>query len=714
MPAKSKQQQKFFGVVKSMQKGDIPKKGEAGEVADDMTKKEVDKMESTKHKGLPKKIKEMVEEELQALNEVQPFVDNKLRNQWEYPLGNRDGLVYLATNDKRYPTEIVIYNQKRDVLHFVYSHDGRFNQGNTKTQTVPMKGFNSTHWVMPYFEDWQEDFDYERGFKENKVTEDNKDDIRFDLVMSDEAYDELFDLISRYVKDPDDVEKELDSYDDGGFDSMSNMVTANLDRDKDYIAWKKKYGIKESKITEAKDPIEKDLSIINKARAKAALKQIKSGKRDDGMGKFTARLFGVTPSGEVQQITDPRDLNMYKKFGLAEAKMTPAKVQKAQRELVATIQLLKKNFPMYKAAKESGNEKKLEKHRDIAVKLTKKKKQLEIALDKALGGLYQDAELDLKEAAPRMRIDPDSEQLMSILKDVSRIENKMKSRDRSRYSHVKRDFKKFFDSLMNLKSRLDRQGPTIPEGKLNEEDYKYKKQVSKAFDKINDAMFNFRHAMGLKQLTNKDMKLKKQVDSIHQAIFDLQKQLKSQGLTEALARGLKPLLMLGSKVKWTTMSEDALLDLSDKFEDIDDEQAEDIASHLNMAIELRQDGYKGDSTKKLKQFNKACADALKGKQVKSAFESVNEALPKFKTPFEAYDWIMGKRTEAMDIEMDMLQKTKDIIQTQKDMEQEAEPGGGPIADKYGKELDKLQMEHEALRNQFAAIMAEIDEYDQNY
>ena len=60
MPAKSKQQQKFFGVVKSMQKGDIPKKGEAGEVADDMTKKEVDKMASTKHKGLPKKIKEMV------------------------------------------------------------------------------------------------------------------------------------------------------------------------------------------------------------------------------------------------------------------------------------------------------------------------------------------------------------------------------------------------------------------------------------------------------------------------------------------------------------------------------------------------------------------------------------------------------------------------------------------------------------------------------
>ena len=57
MPAKSKQQQKFFGVVKAMQSGDIPKKGAAGKAADDMSKKEVDKYASTKHKGLPKKVK---------------------------------------------------------------------------------------------------------------------------------------------------------------------------------------------------------------------------------------------------------------------------------------------------------------------------------------------------------------------------------------------------------------------------------------------------------------------------------------------------------------------------------------------------------------------------------------------------------------------------------------------------------------------------------
>tara|TARA_Y100001937_G_scaffold68592_1_gene93722 strand:- start:46 stop:660 length:615 start_codon:yes stop_codon:yes gene_type:complete len=75
MPAQSKSQQKFFGVVKAMQKGDIPKKGGAGKIAKSMKKKDVDDFASTKHKGLPNKvkreqrvrelIKKLVREELQ-------------------------------------------------------------------------------------------------------------------------------------------------------------------------------------------------------------------------------------------------------------------------------------------------------------------------------------------------------------------------------------------------------------------------------------------------------------------------------------------------------------------------------------------------------------------------------------------------------------------------------------------------------------------------
>ncbi len=66
------------------------------------------------------------------------------------------------------------------------------------------------------------------------------------------------------------------------------------------------------------------------------------------------------------------------------------------------------------------------------------------------------------EAAPRMKKDPDVDKLMAMLKDVSRMENSMKARDNSRYSHIKRDFKKFYDCLINLKSSMNRQGPTIP------------------------------------------------------------------------------------------------------------------------------------------------------------------------------------------------------------------------------------------------------------
>ena len=79
MPAQSKSQQRFFGVVKAMQKGDIPKKGRAGKIAKTMSKKDVDDFASTKHKGKPEKvkreqrvrelIKKMVREELNKLTE---------------------------------------------------------------------------------------------------------------------------------------------------------------------------------------------------------------------------------------------------------------------------------------------------------------------------------------------------------------------------------------------------------------------------------------------------------------------------------------------------------------------------------------------------------------------------------------------------------------------------------------------------------------------
>ena len=73
MPAVSKKQQKFMGIVRSIQKGEQPASKfdkDAQDVAKDMKKKDVKKFASTKHKGLPMKkeilgkLKELIKQEL--------------------------------------------------------------------------------------------------------------------------------------------------------------------------------------------------------------------------------------------------------------------------------------------------------------------------------------------------------------------------------------------------------------------------------------------------------------------------------------------------------------------------------------------------------------------------------------------------------------------------------------------------------------------------
>jgi hypothetical protein len=76
--AVSKKQQEFFGVVRAMQKGKLPKKGKAGEAADEMSKKDVKDFASTKHKGLPKR-KETKENELSYENLVKGSYTNEVK-----------------------------------------------------------------------------------------------------------------------------------------------------------------------------------------------------------------------------------------------------------------------------------------------------------------------------------------------------------------------------------------------------------------------------------------------------------------------------------------------------------------------------------------------------------------------------------------------------------------------------------------------------------
>jgi len=73
-----------------------------------------------------------------------------------------------------------------------------------------------------------------------------------------------------------------------------------------------------------------------------------------------------------------------------------AGVDKVKNELVKVIIDLKKNFVLYKKAKLSDNNKDMDRFKKIALNLTKRKKELEKELDKAIGGLYADAELQLE------------------------------------------------------------------------------------------------------------------------------------------------------------------------------------------------------------------------------------------------------------------------------------------------------------------------------
>ena len=81
MPAVSKKQQRFFGIVRAIQKGEMaPTTPETAKAAADMKKSDVKDFASTKHKGLPEKKK--VEERIDYAdsNQMKQFDDEKKKH----------------------------------------------------------------------------------------------------------------------------------------------------------------------------------------------------------------------------------------------------------------------------------------------------------------------------------------------------------------------------------------------------------------------------------------------------------------------------------------------------------------------------------------------------------------------------------------------------------------------------------------------------------
>ncbi len=80
MPALSKKQQRFFGIVRAIQKGEqTPTTPETAKAAEDMKKTDVKKFASTKHKDLPEK--KVTKEEIQTDRKISfPEMQRRIRD----------------------------------------------------------------------------------------------------------------------------------------------------------------------------------------------------------------------------------------------------------------------------------------------------------------------------------------------------------------------------------------------------------------------------------------------------------------------------------------------------------------------------------------------------------------------------------------------------------------------------------------------------------
>ena len=97
MPAASKQQQKFMGIVRAIQKGDAPASKfskKARDAAKSMSKKSVKKYAQTKHDDLPKKVR--------SVNEVSSMI-NKIANNHMNKFDNdiKTSIKDIAKTDKK-------------------------------------------------------------------------------------------------------------------------------------------------------------------------------------------------------------------------------------------------------------------------------------------------------------------------------------------------------------------------------------------------------------------------------------------------------------------------------------------------------------------------------------------------------------------------------------------------------------------------------------
>ena len=102
MPALSKKQQRFFGIVRAIQKGEqTPTTPETAKAAEDMKKTDVKKFASTKHKGLPEK--KVTKEEIQTDGKISfPEMQRRIRDAKERRRQQKKESDRLYSDTKKY------------------------------------------------------------------------------------------------------------------------------------------------------------------------------------------------------------------------------------------------------------------------------------------------------------------------------------------------------------------------------------------------------------------------------------------------------------------------------------------------------------------------------------------------------------------------------------------------------------------------------------
>ena len=102
MPALSKKQQRFFGIVRAIQKGEqAPTTPETAKAASDMKKTDVKKFASTKHKGRPEKKK--IKEDIQRVQKISfPQMQERIRDAKERARAKKKEKDQLSMDSKRH------------------------------------------------------------------------------------------------------------------------------------------------------------------------------------------------------------------------------------------------------------------------------------------------------------------------------------------------------------------------------------------------------------------------------------------------------------------------------------------------------------------------------------------------------------------------------------------------------------------------------------